>query len=168
MFTCSSGFMGEGADTPPPSGIRPLSDPKGPPFVLFWDIHFWLTNLKIFLKSPLAPIYTNFEGERAQQKRNFSVETLPAAQKFWLKYDLYSGLGEQFGRPKKRPTNFSNFFFKSTPPPPPTLDKFLDQHLVTCMVEVSEVRWRKYYKSDQLNKCPANKTTAVKPFLMRL
>ena len=47
------------------------ADPKGPPFVLFWDIHVWLTDLKIFLLAPLGPIYTNFEGERAPKKRDF-------------------------------------------------------------------------------------------------
>ena len=25
-----------------PSGIRHLADPKGPPFILVWNIHFWL------------------------------------------------------------------------------------------------------------------------------
>ena len=49
-----------GADAPPPSGIDTFS-----------EIHFWPTDPKIFLKAPLAPIYTNFEGERAPKKRDF-------------------------------------------------------------------------------------------------
>ena len=90
------GGGGGGADAPP-SGIRPPADPKGPPFDTFSEIHFWPTDPKIFLKAPLAPIYTNFEGERAPKKRDFFVKifqklpkngffdcffkNLPAAQK---------------------------------------------------------------------------------------
>ena len=59
------GGGGGGGRTPPPSGIRPPADPKGPPFDTFSEIHFWRTDPKIFLK---APIYTNFEGERAPKK----------------------------------------------------------------------------------------------------
>ena len=73
----SRGFRGD-ADKPPPlppSGIRPPADPKGPPFELFWDIHFWQTDPKIFLKAPSAPINTNFEGgARAEKKSNFLVK----------------------------------------------------------------------------------------------
>ena len=70
------GFRGGGAGgrTPPPSGIRPPADPKGPPFDTFSEIHFWPTDPKIFLKAPSAPIYTNFEGERAPKKRDFFVK----------------------------------------------------------------------------------------------
>ena len=35
----SGGGGGGGFDFP--SGIRPPVEPKGPPFVLFSDIHFW-------------------------------------------------------------------------------------------------------------------------------
>ena len=59
---------GLGWTPPPPSGIRPPADPKGPPFDTFSEIRFWPTDPKIFLKAPLAPIYTNFEGERAPKK----------------------------------------------------------------------------------------------------
>ena len=52
----------------PPSGIRHPVDPKGPLFGTFQEIHCWPTEPKNFLKAPLAPIYTNFEGERAQIK----------------------------------------------------------------------------------------------------
>ena len=90
------GRGGGGADALP-SGIRPPADPKGPPFDTFSEIHFWPTDPKIFLKAPSAPIYTNFEGERAPKKRDFFVKifqklpkngffdcffkNLPAAQK---------------------------------------------------------------------------------------
>ena len=41
------GFRG-GADAytppPPPSGIRPPANPKGPPFDTFLEIHFWPTD----------------------------------------------------------------------------------------------------------------------------
>ena len=39
-----------------------------PEIVLFGDIHFWLTGLKIFLKAPRTPIYTNFEGGARAEK----------------------------------------------------------------------------------------------------
>ena len=70
------GFRGRfgGPADAPPSGIRPPADPKGPPFDTFSEIHFWPTDPKIFLKAPLAPIYTNFEGERAPKKRDFFVK----------------------------------------------------------------------------------------------
>ena len=47
------GGAGGGADaSPPPSGIRPPADPKGPPFDTFSEIHFCPTDPKIFLKAP--------------------------------------------------------------------------------------------------------------------
>ena len=54
--------------------FRPPADPKGLPFDTFSEIHFWPTDPKIFLKAPLAPIYTNFEEERAPKKRDFFVK----------------------------------------------------------------------------------------------
>ena len=60
-----------------PSAIRPPADPKGPPFVLFWDIHFWLTDLKIFVKAPSAPIYTNFLGGARAEKAPFFSRNFP-------------------------------------------------------------------------------------------
>ena len=74
------GSGGGGADAPP-SGIRPPADPKGPPFDTFSEIHFWRTDPKIFLKAPLAPIYTNFEGERAPKKTKFFVKNFQKVQK---------------------------------------------------------------------------------------
>ena len=62
-------------------GIRPPADPKVPPFDTFSEIHFWPTDPKIFLKAPLAPIYTNFEGERAPKKRNFFGKTFQKVPK---------------------------------------------------------------------------------------
>ena len=71
-----------GGRPPPPSGIRPPADPKGPPFDTFSEIHFWRTDPKIFLKAPLAPIYTNFEGERAPKKTKFFCKNVSkSAQK---------------------------------------------------------------------------------------
>ena len=57
-----------------PSGIRPSADPKAPPFGTFLEIHFWPTDPKIFLKAPLAPIYTYFQGEGAPKKTRFFVK----------------------------------------------------------------------------------------------
>ena len=65
----------------PPSGIRPPADPKGLPFDTFSEIHFWPTDPKIFLKAPLAPIYTNFEGERAPKKTRFFVKNFQKVPK---------------------------------------------------------------------------------------
>ena len=59
---------GGGGRPPPPQGFETLYRPKGSPFDTFSEIHFWPTDPKIFLKASLAPIYTNFEGERAPKK----------------------------------------------------------------------------------------------------
>ena len=75
----SSGFRERrvGARSPP-LRVLPPADPKGPPFVLFWDIHFWLTELKILLRAPSPPTDTNFEeGTRAKKKRNFFNRSFP-------------------------------------------------------------------------------------------
>ena len=61
---------GGGADVPLLRDSTP-ADPKVPPFDTFSEIHFWPTDPKIFLKAPLAPIYTSFEGERAPKKTRF-------------------------------------------------------------------------------------------------
>ena len=44
---------------------------KGSPFLLFWNIHFWLSDPKTFLKAPLAPEYTNFDGVARAEKARF-------------------------------------------------------------------------------------------------
>ena len=84
MEETRGGFKGRGglADAPPPSGIRPPADQKGPPFDTFSEIHFWPTDPKIFLKAPWAPIYTNFEGGRAPKKTRFFCQNFSkSAQK---------------------------------------------------------------------------------------
>ena len=63
---------GGGADVPS-SGIRSPADPKVPP--LYY--HFWLTDLKILLKAPLALIYTNFEGGARAKKTRFFGRNFP-------------------------------------------------------------------------------------------
>ena len=83
------------------------STPCRPKRSLFWYFlrNLFLADPKIFLKAPLAPIYTNLEGERAPKKRDFFVKTsqkvpingfcdlffqnLPAAQKIWPKQRLF-------------------------------------------------------------------------------
>ena len=63
MHTVSSGFC-----VPPFSGIfPPLCHILRYPFLTNWP--------EIFLKEPLAPIYTNFEGEHAPKKREFLIST---------------------------------------------------------------------------------------------
>ena len=134
--------MGRGR-TRPPSRICPLPTQRSP-FVLFSDIHFWLTDLKIFLKAPLAPIYTNYEGERAPKKRalvNFFPKSdsntfLVCISKFYLRRKIFGQIGisimiwesseNQFGRPKKNTTNFLKIF-ENLPP----VEKILDPPLYT-------------------------------------
>ena len=62
-------------------------------FDTFSEIHFWPTDPKIFLKAPLAPIYTNFEGERAPKKTRFFCQNFSkSAQKrlFWLFFQKFA------------------------------------------------------------------------------
>ena len=63
------------------SGIRPLTDPKGPSFEIFSDIQFWLTDPKVFLKTALASIYTYFKGGALAKKTRFSKKCLKTL--FW-------------------------------------------------------------------------------------
>ena len=83
------------------------SPTKVSPLVLFDDICLRLTNPKVFVKSPLAPIFTNFEVQRAPRKTYFfgqvfpknaqnsfftcCFKNLPAAQIFVSKKGRYSG-----------------------------------------------------------------------------
>ena len=138
-------YQGSGADLgggggrfPPPSGIRPPADPKGTPFDTFSEIHFWPTDPRIFLKAPLAPIYTNFMRERAPKKTRFFLskffkkcpktafltvffsKNCLRRRKFSKnrgKTVLWESSKNQFGRPKKKGRqNFGKFF--ENPPPP--------------------------------------------------
>ena len=52
------------------SGIRPPADPRVPLFTIT-RYPFLVTVPKIFLKAPLAPIYTNFETEARAEKTRF-------------------------------------------------------------------------------------------------
>ena len=105
-------------------GRSPLRDstrcrPKGsPPFDTFSEIPFWPTDPKIVLKAPSAPIYTNFEGERAPKKRYFFVKIFQKVPKngffdcFFKNFRklsqnrgktvLWESSKNQFGRPKKK------------------------------------------------------------------
>ena len=96
------GFRGGGAEA--------ISLRDSTPFGTFSEIHFWPTDPKIFLRAPLASIYTNFEGGRAPKKRDFFVtifqkvlknsffdcffKNLPAAQKLLPKWGQNSAWGE--------------------------------------------------------------------------
>ena len=77
LVSLSSGFRGGGAvrggggaDALFPQGFDPLPTQRVPPLHYF-EISIWLTDLKNFLKAPLAPVYSNFEEERAKQTRFF-------------------------------------------------------------------------------------------------
>ena len=147
LFADSSrgGFRGKrgGGRTPPPSqGFHPLPTQRVP-FDTFQEIHFWLT-LKFF-KSAFAPIYTNFEKERAPKKRKIFVKIFQKVPKngffdcFFKKFSksrkfcqgrgktvLWKSSKNQFGRPTK--TKGRQNFLKIRPPPPP-LEKILDPPL---------------------------------------
>ena len=102
--------------------------PKGSPFDTFSEIHFWQTDPKIFLKAPSAPIYTNFEGERAAFWLFFSKICL-RRRKFSQsrgKTVLWESSKNQFGRPKKKVVKILEIFLKIRPPP---LEKILDPPL---------------------------------------
>ena len=127
--------------------------PKGPPFDTFSEIQLWPTDPKIFLKAPLAPIYTNFEGERAPKKNTIFLSTFfkkcPKTaflavfsenclqrRKFCQnrgKTVLWESSKNQFGRPKKKGhQNLWKFFWKSAPP----LEKILDPPLSQSMAKL--------------------------------
>ena len=90
-------------------GFNPCR-PKGSPLFTILRYPLLVMDPKFFLKVPLAPIYTNFEGERAPKNAIFlstfskkSLKTtflacflknLPALQKIWSKWGLYSDMGE--------------------------------------------------------------------------
>ena len=118
-------------------------------FDTFSEIHFWPTDPKMFLKAPMAPIYTNSEGERAPKKRDFFVKIFQKVAKNWLFWQFFQklacgaenfakiGAKQCFGRAqkinlvdlKKRSSKFLKFFWKSAPP----LEKILDPPLVLTM-----------------------------------
>ena len=70
-----------------------------------------MTDPKIFLKAPLAPTYTYFEGGARAEKTQFF------GQNFQKRVSIvFSECSEnQFGRPKKRLTKFLKFFENSHP-----------------------------------------------------
>ena len=120
------GWGGGGGYGGRPSPLRDSTPcrPKGPPFDTFSDIYFWPTDPKIFLKEPLAQIYTNFEGERAPKKRDFFVKiSQKVPRKFFQnrgKTVLWESSKSHIGQPKKK---------KVRPPPPPP-EKILDPPLL--------------------------------------
>ena len=115
--------------------------PKGSPLWYYYEIHFWPTDPKIFLRAPLAQIYTNFEGERAPKTRRKFFKNCPKTvflncfSKFCLrrrKFDqnivflmLEESSESQFGRPKKKVVKIFEIFLKIRP-----LEKILDPPLV--------------------------------------
>ena len=68
IVTLSSGFRG--ADPPPLRDSTPCR-PKGSPLCTILRYPFLVTDPENFLKTPLAPIYTDFEGERAKKNAIF-------------------------------------------------------------------------------------------------
>ena len=111
------------------------------PSVLFWDIHFWLTDRKNCPKALSLPVYTNFDGKRARRKNAifwwkffgrkmqifgqnfFGKKVRKAAKIFWSNQILFlivicEGSENHLGRPKKIRTP-KLLFSTAVPPPPP-------------------------------------------------
>ena len=66
---------------PPTQGFDPLPTQRVPLCTIL-RYPYLVTNRKIFLKAPLAPIYTNFEGgARAKKQRVFLVKILQKVPK---------------------------------------------------------------------------------------
>ena len=142
------------ADTPTPQGFDPLPTQRVPPFDTFSEIHFWPTDPKIFLKAPLAPIHTNFKGERAPKKNAIFCQIFSknAQKRLFLtvfpkiclrrgnlsqnrgKTVLWESSKNQFSRPKKKGRqNFGKFFEN----PPPPLEKILDPPMVWVLQKLA-------------------------------
>ena len=84
--------------------------PKGSPLWYFLRNPFFLpTDPKIFLKTPSAPIYTNFEGERAPKKCDFFVKILQKVPKNGF-FDLFFRKSNLVDLKKKRSSKFSKLF----------------------------------------------------------
>ena len=132
------GGGGGGKRTPPlPHGFDPLPTQRVPPLILFQKSIFGRPTLKFFLKAPLAPIYSNFEGERAPKKTRFFCNIFSkSAQKrlFWLFFQKFAcgpenfakiGAKQSFGRArkinlvdlKKKVVKILENFLKIRPPP---------------------------------------------------
>ena len=110
--------------------------PKGSTLCTFLRYPILVTDPKIFLKAPLAPILTYFEGGRRKTaifgqyfpKRafflpNFFKNVSKMFPKIWPKQGLFSALGELeksiwSTQEKVRRPNFRNFF-ENLPHPPP-------------------------------------------------
>ena len=70
FFFDEGGLRGVGGGgRPSSSGIRPLADPKGPSFGTFYEINFWPTDPKIFLKA-LGLQYILILKGNAREKKN--------------------------------------------------------------------------------------------------
>ena len=133
----SSGFGG-GSDgavaDPSPQGFDPLPTQRVPLCTIL-RYPYLVTDPKIFLKAPWAPIYTKFEGGARAEKTQFLAKFFQECPKtlfwpvFWkiclrrrkfCQYRVFGVIWEsseyQFGRPKKKVgKNFDFFFWKSAP-----------------------------------------------------
>ena len=108
------GGWGRTPPTPQQFDYLPIQR-EGSPFVLFWDINFWLTDPKIFLKATSIPQHTSFEDGALAKKTPFlfkkfqkclfcakakkiffwhEFKNFPAGQKNWAKRGLFRALWE--------------------------------------------------------------------------
>ena len=146
MVAIRGGFRGAGDGGCPPRDSTP-SRPKGSPLCYFLRNPFLSTDPKFFLKAPLAPMYTNFEGEHAPKKRNFLSNFFKKCLKtafwpFFFRNDVFwPALGRELGKSnwstsknKKRSSKFSKIFWKSAPPPS---KRILDPPLVAIQCKIT-------------------------------
>ena len=126
----SSGLREEGSEglvgRPPSQWFDPLPTQRVP-FELFWDIHFWLTDPRVFLNAPSVPIYTNFEwGSKFSNKMSKNVFFGFFFQKFagGLENFFKMGSSEWFGKAqKKKVEKISDVFLKILDPTLPVIQK---------------------------------------------
>ena len=93
----------------PPQGFDPLPTQRVPLCTIL-RYPFLVTDTETFIKAPMAPIYTNFEGEARQKKPDYLVKIskkslkrlfgvfffifLSAAQNIWMKQGLFTASGD--------------------------------------------------------------------------
>ena len=116
-------MVGGGADAPPPSGIRPLADPKDTAFFYFEITIFGNGHsLKLFYRRLWRQLILILRGEREIfpkcQKMPFLAyfffKILPALAKtgfFKVLLALWERSENQFRRPKKKADKIFDIFF---------------------------------------------------------
>ena len=131
LFVTRSWFRGGGGRgrTPLFRDSTPFR-PKGSPLCTILRNSYLVTDPKIFLKAPWAPICTNFEREARAKKSQFfwskfskkGLKTSTFGLFFFQNFDqnrvfllIWKSSENQFGRPKKKVYKIFGFFFENLP-----------------------------------------------------